>query len=61
MKKLNFGIELNSMKAIVIGATGATGKELVDLLLEDAKVESVIVFARKKLSINHTKLNVIQI
>jgi|694.fasta_scaffold00005_68 uncharacterized protein YbjT (DUF2867 family) len=49
------------MKAIVIGATGATGMELVDLLLEDTQVESVTIFARKKLSINHSKLNVIQI
>ncbi len=49
------------MKAIVIGATGATGKELVNLLLEDAKVESVIVFVRKQISIQHPKLTSHQI
>jgi uncharacterized protein YbjT (DUF2867 family) len=49
------------MKAIVIGATGSTGKELVKLLLEDPQLESVIVFTRKQLLINHSKLTVYQI
>lgn len=49
------------MKAIVIGATGATGKELVDLLLKDAGVESVKIFVRKEILIYHSKLTVHQI
>ncbi|MBL7917372.1 MAG: NAD(P)H-binding protein [Bacteroidia bacterium] len=49
------------MKAIVIGATGATGKELVNLLLADTKVESVIVFVRRQIQIDHPKLRTHQI
>lgn len=37
----------NIMKALIIGATGATGQELVDELLTDKHYEKVIVFVRK--------------
>lgn len=46
------------MKAIVIGATGATGKDLVDQLLEDADFEQVDVFVRRKLDFSNSKLKV---
>ncbi len=39
MKKLN---------ALVIGATGATGRELVKLLLNDKEVEKVTYFLLRK-------------
>lgn len=45
------------MKALVIGATGATGKALVSQLLEDDSFSEVHVFARKKMSQNHEKLH----
>lgn len=45
-----------SLKALVIGATGATGKELVTLLLSDSKYELVTVFVRKTTGIEHPKL-----
>lgn len=45
------------MKALVIGATGATGKELVNKLLADSDYEAVDVFVRKPLSIKNDKLN----
>lgn len=35
------------MKAIVIGATGAVGKDLVELLLADESVEQVHIFVRR--------------
>ncbi len=35
------------MKALVIGATGAVGKDLVDLLLKDDSFESVSVFVSR--------------
>lgn len=35
------------MKALVIGATGATGKDLVRMLLEDESFGSVDIFVRK--------------
>ena len=47
MKKLN---------ALVIGATGATGRELVKLLLNDNEVEKVTIFVRNAPVINHEKL-----
>jgi len=47
MKKLN---------ALVIGATGATGRELVKLLLDDNEVEKVTIFVRNSPVIEHEKL-----
>lgn len=44
------------MKALVIGATGATGKELVDLLLESNDYESVSIFVRRSTGKSHSKL-----
>jgi uncharacterized protein YbjT (DUF2867 family) len=44
------------MKALVIGATGATGKDLVQQLLQDKDFEEVDVFVRKPLNIQNKKL-----
>ena len=44
------------MKAIIIGATGATGKFLVENLLNDKHYETVAIFVRKTTGINHPKL-----
>ncbi|MBB4805562.1 uncharacterized protein YbjT (DUF2867 family) [Chryseobacterium defluvii] len=44
------------MKALVIGATGATGKDLVNQLLNDKDFEEVDVFVRKPLDIQNEKL-----
>ena len=49
MKKLN---------ALVIGATGATGRELVKLLLNDKEVEKVTIFVRKTPKLEHEKLKI---
>lgn len=46
----------DSMKAIVIGATGATGKDLVKQLLVDRDFEQVDVFVRRKMDYSHPKL-----
>lgn len=46
------------MHALVIGATGATGKDLVELLLQDDSFEQVDVFVRRALDIGHNKLNI---
>jgi N-acetyl-gamma-glutamylphosphate reductase len=32
------------MKTLLIGATGATGVDLLKLLLDDGEVESVVIF-----------------
>ena len=44
------------MKALVIGATGATGKDLVNVLLEDVFYTDVVIFVRRSSKIVHTKL-----
>ena len=44
------------MKALVIGATGATGKDLVNKLLEDKDFQEVHAFVRRHLNIKNEKL-----
>lgn len=44
------------MKALVIGATGATGKELVNLLLESNDYGTVSIFVRRSTGKLHPKL-----
>lgn len=44
------------MKALIIGATGATGKDLVYQLLQDPDFKEVDVFVRKPININDAKL-----
>ena len=46
------------MKAIVIGATGATGRELIKILLLRSEVKHILVLTRKKLEVSSTKLDV---
>src|SRR5690606_21950031 len=44
------------MKAIVVGGTGATGKELVAQLLEHAKFDAVVALVRRPYFKQHPKL-----
>lgn len=44
------------MKAIVIGATGATGKDLLELLISDSRVTAVRSFVRRPRGHVHPKL-----
>ena len=44
-------------KALVIGATGLVGKQVVNLLLNDESIESVRVFVRRATGIRHSKLD----
>jgi uncharacterized protein YbjT (DUF2867 family) len=46
------------MKALVIGATGATGKDLVNQLLNDKEFDEVDIFVRKPVDIQNDKLRV---
>ncbi|MCM3706842.1 MULTISPECIES: NAD(P)H-binding protein [Cytobacillus] len=46
------------MHALIIGATGATGRDLLDLLLEDESFHQVDVFVRRDIPIQHEKLKV---
>lgn len=44
------------MKAIVIGGTGATGKEVVKQLLDDSRFDEVVVLVRRPYFDQHPKL-----
>ncbi|SFB94877.1 Uncharacterized conserved protein YbjT, contains NAD(P)-binding and DUF2867 domains [Flexibacter flexilis DSM 6793] len=44
------------MKALLIGATGATGHDLLELLLQNDDYQQVDVFVRRDLGIKHDKL-----
>ena len=45
------------MKALIIGATGATGKDLLSQLLADDTYAEVHCFVRKPLALTHPKLH----
>ena len=45
------------MKALVIGATGATGKDLVGVLLRDPQYTGVVTFVRRSSGLSHPKLS----
>ncbi|WBL14866.1 NAD(P)H-binding protein [Sutcliffiella sp. NC1] len=46
------------MRALIIGATGATGKDLLDLLLKDDSFQQIDIFVRRDVDIQHEKLNI---
>ena len=47
-----------SMHALLIGATGATGEDLLDLLLKDDDFHRVDIFVRRGIDLNNEKLKV---
>ena len=49
---------MGKLHALVLGATGATGKELVKLLLNNSDFSKVSVFVRRPINIKHRKLTV---
>lgn len=44
------------MKALIIGATGAAGKDLVNVLLQDPGYTEVVIFVRRATGITNSKL-----
>lgn len=46
------------MNALILGATGATGKDLLELLLRDTEIKQVTIFVRRALNITHVKLKI---
>ncbi len=52
---------MKQINAIIVGATGATGQELVKQLLNDPNFKNVTVFIRKKIKLKHNKLTVHEI
>mgnify|MGYP000011420477 FL=1 len=47
---------MTGLTALVIGATGATGTELVNQLIKDNQYTSVVVFSRRPLLVSHSIL-----
>ena len=47
---------MSGLTALVIGATGATGTELVNQLIKDNQYTSVVVFSRRPLLVSHSIL-----
>ena len=47
---------MKKLHALVLGSTGATGQELVKLLLKNSDFSKVSVFVRRPISFNHEKL-----
>jgi hypothetical protein len=47
---------LETLNAIIIGATGATGTSLIEQLIDDPNFEKVLIFARNPPQIKHDKL-----
>jgi uncharacterized protein YbjT (DUF2867 family) len=45
------------MKALIIGATGATGRDLVNILLQDPDYTEVVIFVRRPSGMAHPKLS----
>ena len=52
---------MNKQHALVLGATGATGRELVKQLVSHPTFASVSIFVRKKPALEHQKLKVHEI
>jgi uncharacterized protein YbjT (DUF2867 family) len=52
---------MKHLHAIVLGATGATGQEIVRLLLKDTTFSKISIFVRRKPNIEHDKLIVHEI
>ena len=49
---------MKKLKALVIGATGATGRELVNSLINDEDFNQVSIFVRKAPDLEHEKLKI---
>ena len=47
---------MKKLHALVLGATGSTGQELLKLLLKDSSYSKVSIFVRRKPTIEHQKL-----
>ncbi len=49
---------MKKLHVLVLGATGATGKELVKLLLKNSNFSKVSLFVRRIIDVNHEKLTI---
>lgn len=49
---------MSKLHALVLGASGATGQELVNFLLADSNYDKVTIFVRREVNLQHEKLNI---
>ena len=49
---------MKKLHALVLGASGATGRELVKILLGDSKINKVSIFVRNAPTFNNEKLTI---
>ena len=47
---------MKKLHAIILGATGATGQEILKLVLNNSNFSKITVFVRRNISIKHDKL-----
>ena len=52
---------MKKLHALILGSTGATGRELVKLLLEDSNFSQVSLFVRRPVDIEHEKITIYKI
>ena len=52
---------MKKLHALILGATGATGRELVKLLLENSNFSQVSLFVRRLVDIDHEKITIYKI
>tara|TARA_A100001011_G_scaffold201268_1_gene209572 strand:+ start:534 stop:1211 length:678 start_codon:yes stop_codon:yes gene_type:complete len=52
---------MKNIHALILGATGSVGQELLDLILKDSSFSKVSIFVRRKFSIEHEKLTIHEI
>jgi hypothetical protein len=54
----NTMVDSTAKHALIIGATGATGKDVMELLLKDDFFSKVDIFVRRNIGVKHEKLTV---
>jgi len=52
---------MKKLRAIILGSTGATGQEILKLLLKNSNISDVIILVRRKVYIRHEKLKIYKI
>jgi len=52
---------MKKLHALLLGATGATGQELLQLLLKNSNFDKVTIFVRRSVDIKHNKLVVCKV
>ena len=52
---------MKKIRAIILGSTGATGQEILKLLLKNSDISEIVILVRRKIYLKHEKLKIYQI